>query len=49
MKQKNFPIRLNSEHVFEIKEWVRRTINETEMNGDISKRNQSLALRAELP
>jgi len=39
---------LSEDYVFELKEWVRQRINEAEKNGDICKRNQFLALRAEL-
>jgi len=39
---------LSDDYLFELKEWVRQMINEAEKNGDICKRNQFLALRAEL-
>jgi len=39
---------LSEEYLFELKEWVRHTINEAEKKGDICNRNQFLALKAEL-
>jgi len=39
---------LSDDYLFELKEWIQHMINEAEKNGDISKRNQFLALRAEL-
>jgi len=38
----------NEDYLFELKEWIRHTINEAEKNGDIGKRDKFLALRAEL-
>lgn len=32
----------------DLKEWIRQVINEAEKNGDINKKNQFLALSAEL-
>jgi hypothetical protein len=40
---------LNDDYLIELKEWIRHTISEAEKKGDISKRNQFLALKAELP
>jgi len=39
---------LSNDYLIELKEWVRHMIDEAEKNGDIPKRNQFLALRAEL-
>jgi len=39
---------IGDNYLFELKKWVRHTINEAEKNGDVSKRNLFLALRAEL-
>jgi len=41
-------IPLSDDYLLELKEWVRHMIDEAEKNGDISKRNQFIALRAEL-
>ncbi|HKZ93362.1 MAG TPA: hypothetical protein VJ249_02110 [Candidatus Bathyarchaeia archaeon] len=41
-------MRLSDDYLFELEEWLRHMINEAEENGDICKRNQFLALRAEL-
>jgi len=40
---------LSDEYLLELKEWVQHMINEAEKSGDIWKRNQFLALKAELP
>jgi len=39
---------LSDDYLFELKEWVRHTINEAEKNGDIGKRNKFLALGVDL-
>jgi len=39
---------LSNDYLFELKEWVRHVINEAEKNGNTDKRNQFLALKAEL-
>jgi len=39
---------LSDDYLLELKEWVQHTINEAEKNGDISKRDQFLALKTEL-
>jgi len=39
---------LDGDYLFELKEWVRHVIDEAEKNGDVGKRNQFLALKAEL-
>jgi len=39
---------LSDDYLLELKEWVRHMINEAEKNGDICKRDQFLALKAEL-
>jgi len=48
MKQIERKISLSDDYLLELKEWVHHMINETEKNGDIPKRNQFIALRAEL-
>lgn len=40
---------LNDDYFLELKEWIRHTISEAEKKGDTVKRNQFLALKAELP
>ena len=47
-KQKGHQNSLSDDYLFELKEWIRHMIKEAEDNGDICKRNQFLALRAEL-
>jgi len=49
MKQKEYQKSLGDDYLFELKEWVRCMIKEAEKNGDVNKRNQFIALRAELP
>jgi hypothetical protein len=39
---------LSDGYLIELKEWVRHVIDEAEKNGDICKRDQFLALNAEL-
>jgi len=41
-------ISLSDDYLLELREWVRHMIDEAEKNGDIPKRNQFIALRAEL-
>jgi hypothetical protein len=41
-------ISLSDDYLLELKEWVHNMINEAEKNGDTPKRNQFIALRAEL-
>lgn len=40
---------LNDIYLLELKEWVRRAISEAEKKGNLRKREQFLALKAELP
>jgi hypothetical protein len=40
---------LNDDYVLELKEWIRHGISEAEKKGDVAKRKQFLALKAELP
>jgi hypothetical protein len=47
-EQKGNQNSLSDNYLFELKEWVRHMISEAEEKGDICKRNQFLALRAEL-
>jgi len=49
MKWQPLKLLLNDDYLLELKEWVRHAISEAEGKGDISKRNQFLALKAELP
>jgi hypothetical protein len=42
---KNSP---SGNYEFELKQWIQQVINIAEKNGDICKRNQFLALRAEI-
>jgi hypothetical protein len=39
---------LNNDYLQELKEWIRHAISEAEKKGDLRKRNQFLALKAEL-
>jgi len=48
MKQIEHQISLSDDYLFELKEWIRHRINEAEKNGEIPKKKQFLALRAEL-
>jgi hypothetical protein len=48
MKQIEHQISLSDYYLFELEEWIRHVINIAEKSGDIPKKNQYLALRAEL-
>jgi len=39
---------LSDDYLFELRQWIRYMISEAEKNGDIYKKDQFLALRAEL-
>jgi hypothetical protein len=40
---------LSDDYFLELKEWIRHSISEAEKKGDVAKRKQFLALKAELP
>ena len=46
--QKEHQNSLSYAYSVELNEWVRHVINEAEKNGDFRKKNQFLAIRAEL-
>ena len=48
MRQIDRKISLSDDYLLELKEWVYNMINEAEKNGDTPKRNQFIALQAEL-